>query len=64
MHQYVYSSRCSFRALKPTRRSPKTRQKVEDRLVEQKKTDYVQIFSGMKHGSAVRYDSNAENERE
>ncbi|KAG2116305.1 hypothetical protein BD769DRAFT_1391016 [Suillus cothurnatus] len=44
-------------------RSPKTRQKVEDRLVEQKKTHYVQIFSGMKHGSAVRYDSNAENER-
>ncbi|KAG1742676.1 dienelactone hydrolase [Suillus paluster] len=40
-----------------------TRRKVEDRLVEQKKTYYFQIFSGVNHGFAVRCDPNVENER-
>lgn len=40
-----------------------TRRKVEDRLVEQKKTYHFQIFSGVKHGFAVRRDPNVENER-
>lgn len=45
-------------------RSPKRHvRKVEDILVEQKKTYHFQIFSGVKHGFTVRYDLNAENER-
>ncbi|KAG1842230.1 hypothetical protein DFJ58DRAFT_806479 [Suillus subalutaceus] len=41
-----------------------TRRKVEDKLVEQQKTYHFQIFSGVKHGFAVRCDLNVENERE
>ena len=40
-----------------------TRRKAEDILVECKKTYHFQVFSGVKHGFALRGDPAVENER-
>jgi len=54
-----------FSCAETDRTFPKeTRRKVEDKLVEQKKMYYFQIFGGVNHGFAVRCDPNVENERE
>ena len=38
------------------------RRRAEDILVERKRTYHIQVFSGVKHGFAVRCDPNVENE--
>lgn len=39
------------------------RRRAEDILVEGKKTYHFQVFSGVKHGFALRGDPSVENER-
>lgn len=39
------------------------RRRAEDILISQKRTYHIQVFSGVKHGFAVRADLRFENER-